>query len=267
MLNLRQRRQLFLDLGQRVRDRQAAPDKDLVGLAHRNLCLLGYAVPFHSHLVGSSGLGWVAVHDHVWGHILNNFGTASNHRHGPDPAELVYRRQSAHHRMILHRHMPREGCHIRHDDVIAQPHVMRDVSVGEDMIVRPYHRYLAIARGTVDSHAFAEGVVLTYLCSRHAALPFQILGLEPNASERIDDIPLPQPRVAIDYHVRMQPAIRPEFHVFPDDAIRPYFATRANLRFRVDNRCWVHHIAFLFRTAYHSLPASRRGPALKIPRA
>ncbi len=67
----------------------------------------------------------------------------------------------------------------------------------------------------------------------------------------IDFIPLPEPRVAIDHHVRMQPAARPQFDVLADDAIRPDFAVGADLRLGMDNRRWMNHITFLYRATRH----------------
>ena len=121
--------------------------------------------------------------------------------------------------------------------MVAQPHVMRDMRVGENVIVRPHRRHLPVARRAVNGHVFAERVVIAYLRPRQATLPFQVLGLESDAGERKDVIAFPQPRVAINHHVRVKAAGRPQLHVLSDDAIRPYLAAGANLRVRMDNRC------------------------------
>ena len=58
----------------------------------------------------------------------------------------MHRREPAHYCVIFHRHMPRERRHVRHDDVITKRHIVRHVTIRQDVIVRADLRYLAVAR-------------------------------------------------------------------------------------------------------------------------
>ena len=75
---------------------------------------------------------------------------------------------------------------------------------------------------------FAEGVVVADLRAGDAALPFQILRLQPDAGEGKNFVLLAQPRVAVNDDVRMQLAARAQRDVLADDAIRPDLAVRAD---------------------------------------
>ena len=119
--------------------------------------------------------------------------------------------------------------------MIADHDVVADMAAGQDVIVRADHGGLAVARGAVDGDAFADGIVIADLGARQAALPFQILGPEPDGGEGKDLVLLPEPRVAIDHHMRMQPAARPQLHVLADDAIRPDLAIGPDLRLGMDD--------------------------------
>jgi hypothetical protein len=109
-------------------------------------------------------------------------------------------------------------------------HVVRDVAVGQDGVVRTDARDFAVAGRAVDGDVFAERVAVADFRARDAALPFQVLRLQPDAGERENFIPLPQLRVAVNDDVRMQFAAVAERDVFADDAIRPDFAAGADFR-------------------------------------
>ena len=72
--------------------------------------------------------------------------------------------------------------------------------------------------------------------ARDAALPFQVLRLQPDAGERKNFIFLAQLRVAVNDHVRMQFAFVAQHDVFADDAIRTDFAARR--RFAPSDEQW-----------------------------
>ena len=120
----------------------------------------------------------------------------------------MHRRQPADHRMVLHGHVPGQRRDVGHDDVVAQRAIVRDVAVGQDVIVRADARDLAVAGGAVDGDVFAKGVVVADFRARDAALPFQVLRLQPDAGERKNFIFLAQRRVAVNDDVRMQSASR-----------------------------------------------------------
>ena len=98
----------------------------------------------------------------------------------------MHRRQPADDRMILDGHMARQRRHVGHDDVVAQRAIVRDVTVGQDGVVRTDARDFAVAGRAVNGDVFAEGVAVADFRAGDAALPFQILGFQPEAGERED---------------------------------------------------------------------------------
>ena len=121
--------------------------------------------------------------------------------------------------MVLDGHVARERRDVGHDDVAAQRAIVRDVAIGQDVIVRADARDLAVAGRAVNGDVFAEGVAVADFGARDAALPFQVLRLQPDARERKNFILLSEFRVAVNDDVRMKFAPVAERHVFADDAV------------------------------------------------
>src|SRR5689334_1804248 len=92
--------------------------------------------------------------------------------------------------------------------------------------MRPDACYLAVTGCTMDCNILAKSVPVADNGPRHAALPLQILRLQPDARERINLVLLAQRRVPVNDHVRMQPAAFSQSDVFPDDAERTNLAIR-----------------------------------------
>ena len=122
--------------------------------------------------------------------------------------------------MILDDHVAGQRAVVGQNHVVAQQHVVGDVAVGEDMVVRPHHRRLAVACGAVHGDVFAEGVVVADACPRCAALPFQVLRLETDGGEREKLVTCADLGVAVDDDVRMQPVSLAKRDVPADDAVR-----------------------------------------------
>jgi len=85
-----------------------------------------------------------------------------------------------------------------------------------------------------------EGVVVADLRERSATPPFQVLCLQSDGGERKEFVVAPQPRVAVNNHVRMQSAARAQHDVLANDAERPDLTACANLRFRMDHGSRMH---------------------------
>ena len=139
------------------------------------------------------------------------------------------RRQPADDGIVFHDHVSRQGRHIGHDDVIAEPHVVCDVGVSQDMVVRADSRGLAISGSAVDRHVLPKGVAIGDLGAGEAAFPLQVLRLQPDAGERENLILAAQHRMPIDDHVRVQATTRPEHDLRANDAVRANHAACANL--------------------------------------
>src|SRR5579859_7389905 len=223
-------RQLFFDLRHGIANGQAFPEQNLVSLAHRTLGLFGNAIAFHADFVDGARLRRITIRHHKWRHVLHHLRATANHRHFADPAKLVDGRQPAYHRVILHHHVARQRRHVRHDDVVAEHAIVRDVAVGQNVIVRADARDLAVTGRAVNRDIFAERVVIADFHARDAALPFQILRLQPEAREWKNFIPLSQLRVSVNDDVRMQLAAGGQGDMFPDDTIRTDVTTGVDFR-------------------------------------
>ncbi len=121
---------------------------------------------------------------------------------------------------------PRQRRHVGHDDVVAQRDVVRDVAVGQDVIVRADARDFAVAGGAVDGDVFAKGVVVADFGAGDAAFPLQVLRLQSDAGERENFISFPELRVAVNDDVRMKFAAVAQHDVLADNAIWPDLAIR-----------------------------------------
>ena len=128
--------------------------------------------------------------------------------------------------MILHRHMPRERGDIGHDHMTAERDIVREMAVGENVIVRAHQGYLAITGGAVDRDVFAEGVGIANFRASNAALPFQILRLETEAGKWKYFILHAELRVTVNDHMRMKLAAVAEHDVFARRHNKARFHTR-----------------------------------------
>ena len=257
VLYFRQRRQFLFNLRQRVGDGQTFAEQDLVSLLQGILRVIRDALAFHADLVNGARFRGIAVGNHEWRHILHDFGTAADHRQFADAAELMDRRD-ADDRMIFHRDVAGQGCAVRHDDVAADDAIVRDVTVGQNVIMRTDARRVAVTGGAVNGDVFAQRVMVADFGAGDAALPFQILRLQSDAGERKNFISFPQPGVPVNDHVRMQPAIVAERDVLADDAIRPDFTTGTDLRLGVNDGGGMNHWPRKMKVTSASLTTSSR---------
>ena len=108
----------------------------------------------------------------------------------------------------------------------AQGDVVRDVAIGQDVVVRTNGRDFAVARGAVDGDVFPKSIVAADLGAGHAALPFQVLGFQADAGKGKNLIVRAQRGMAVNDHMGMQPATPAQGHMFADDAIRSDDAIR-----------------------------------------
>src|SRR5213595_1894914 len=53
-------------------------------------------LPFQTNEINAANLGWVAVGDHEWWNVLDNFRATAGDREPSDPAKLMYRGESTH---------------------------------------------------------------------------------------------------------------------------------------------------------------------------
>src|SRR5439155_16756301 len=151
--------------------------------------------------------------------------------HFADATKLVDRCQATNHCVILHHNMSSQSSDIGHDDVVTKSHVMRDVGVSEDVIVRTDCRTLAISGGAVDRDVLAESVAIADPRPRNPPLPLQILRFEANAGEWKDLIVATEGDVAINNDVRVKLASFTEDHMFTNHTIGTNITIGTDSRF------------------------------------
>ena len=94
--------------------------------------------------------------------------------------------------------------------------IVGDVRVAQQVVVRSHHGGVAFIRRAVDRGVLADDVVIADDGAGHAALPFQVLGLEAETGKRKNLVVLPDRGVAVHDDVRMQLAARSQDDVFAD---------------------------------------------------
>lgn len=125
--------------------------------------IFGKSAALQADQIQAAGAGGVAIDDHEWRYVLNDFGKSADDRMFPDPAELMDRSKAGNDRVILNRHVPREAAVVGKNDVIAELAVMRDVGVTEKQIVRADAGGQFCMRAAMHRAVFAEHVVISYL--------------------------------------------------------------------------------------------------------
>ena len=90
--------------------------------------VLGYeATALESDLIDSTDFGRVAISNHVWRDVLNDFCAASDYRMLSQAAELMHSGESTDDDMVFDCDMPGDGSVIRKDDVVSNGAIVRDV--------------------------------------------------------------------------------------------------------------------------------------------
>src|SRR6185503_3570284 len=127
--------------------------------------------------------------------------------------------------------------------MVSERDVMGQVAISEDVVVRSDDGRFAVTGGAMDRDVFAESVVIADLSARHAAIPFQILGLEANARKRENLVAFTERCQPVDNHMRVKPALVAEHYVLADDAIGTDLAIGSDLCARMNDGGGMDHNA------------------------
>ncbi len=242
---------------QSIADCQPFSKHNLIRLPQPPLHFFGHTSALQPHLVDAARLRGIAVGYHVWRHVLHHFRATADDRHRPNPAELMDRRQTADHDVILHQHVPGKRPAIAEDNLTSHLTVVRHVRVREKVAVRPDPRYATVIGRRVDGNMLAEHIIGTDLKVTLAALVLQILRLQADARERVKLAPRPDRGQTVEDHVRMQPALVAEIHIRSDDAVGPNLATVANLRAQINDGCRVDDSSRHVPPHFYTNPVNR----------
>src|SRR5579859_3638725 len=130
---------------------------------------------------------------------------APNHGMAPDPHELVYRAETAQHRVVFNDHMTGQLGIVRHHYPIANLTVVSDVNPDhEQRRVADAGHHAPAGRARVHHHVFADRVVAADLEERFLAAVFEVLRLEADRGEGKDARPDPDRRSTINDDVGAQ---------------------------------------------------------------
>lgn len=135
--------------------------------------------------------------------------------------------------VVLDGDVTSEGGHVGHDDVVADLHVMGEVGVGEEMVVRPNDGGLAVRRGSVDGAVLAEHVVIADAHLGGASAILEVLGPAADAGEGKHLVVGAEDGVPFDDDVGMEDGPRAEHDVLPEDAVGADSAILGDLCTRV----------------------------------
>src|SRR2546427_486200 len=102
---------------------------------------------------------------------------------------------------------PKQGA-IDQNDMVSQCHVVADMAMSHQKIVRADHRLLSTLVGAVDGDVFAEDVPLADAQAGRLALVFQVLGSIADHAAGVELIVRPNAGRSSKVDVRPDPAIR-----------------------------------------------------------
>src|SRR4051812_18813415 len=107
-------------------------------------------------------------------------------------------REAADNRVIFNGDVTGQGRHIRHNNVVAESHVVSDVRIGEDVVVVADGSSVALVSGAVDGYIFAKSIVVADSSTGYAPLPFEILRIQADAGKRENLVVVAERCVSID---------------------------------------------------------------------
>jgi hypothetical protein len=85
--------------------------------------------------------------------------------------------------------MARQSPIIRKDAIVPHHAIMGDMSVRQEMVATPNHRFLSRTRPTVHRNKFPKVIFIPYLQQRWLCRILQILRPSPDRTKRMEDIP------------------------------------------------------------------------------
>src|SRR5579875_2413714 len=117
--------------------------------------------------------------------------------------------------------MSREGGAVRHDDVITEPAIVRNMDVSHQEIVASNTRHATVySRPPMDSHKFSERVVIADLEIGPFSLVLGVLRVLADRGVREDPVSLAELCRPVKDHVRHHFTVLAEFNVLFNHAVR-----------------------------------------------
>jgi hypothetical protein len=163
-------------------------------------------------------------------------------------AKLMYARVSAERRVIFYDYVARERCPIRKYNVIADPAIVRHMSLSHEEIVRAYLGQVAAAFcASMKRSEFAKRISLARSKPASLAVIFQIVRNLSGGDEREKDRAAAEFRWTFDYAMARDPHIVMQYNVVADDRVRADCYVASEFSLWADDSCGMnrHLAAFL----------------------
>lgn len=200
-------------------------EENSVGLFQGGLRFFTNIVPFQAFFIQGTGDGGIAVGQHIRRDVLDDFAAAADDGHGADAAKLMHGGNASDDGAVFHGDVASKGSDVGHHNVIAELAIVRDVGVGEEVIVRTNYSSITVVGGAVDGDVFAKGVVVADAGVGGATGMFEVLRLEANAGEGVDCVGFAQLGVAGDDDVGMKSATLAKCDIRANDTVGTNVAT------------------------------------------
>src|ERR1039458_2691055 len=149
----------------------------------------------------------------------------------------MHRAERSHRSPVFHSDVSAQRGRVRHDDVIPNLTVMRNVRIRHyESVAAPPGRAAARCRSPVDGHVFADLIVVPDLQSSRLALVRNILRRKANRTKRIKTVVRSDRGRSLDGDVREQMTPFAKLDVGPTPARRTDLAGGMYFALRIDDR-------------------------------
>ena len=182
-----------------------------------------------------------AFDDHVRRNVLNDAGAGCEHRIVTDAAELVNARAPAEIDVVAANDVAGKSRLRAHDEVVADDAVVRDVRVGENVVIVAERRPFAFLRAAVNGYVFAEDVAVADFRADAAAVMLQVLRLPADNGKGENFVVFTHDGVAFDTGVVVNNRSRAERDFAADVGVGSDFDIFSELRARLNNSSGMNH--------------------------
>src|SRR5690606_8444285 len=135
------------DVVDTLHERALLREEEMIGAAQRLQVVAREAAALEASNVEPGQTRPVAHHRAVRDDVMLDAGHAADHRMATDADELVHSGKAAEHRIIADHDVPAQGRVVRHDDVVADLTVVRNVNADHEKAVAADARHHPAALG------------------------------------------------------------------------------------------------------------------------
>src|SRR5207249_815483 len=96
---------------------------------------------------------------------------------------------------------------IGNDDVVAQFHIMSQVTISENVIVRPDDGGFTIARSAMNGDILAKSIFVPNFGSSQSSFPFQVLSFQADAGEGKNFVAIAKLGMTVHNHMGVELAV------------------------------------------------------------